>query len=153
MDLVTQAKDIVLQRGFTARGVSEGFGIFYQDSELLLALLAFCLFAWQSASQRTLTDNDQLPSTPTWHPFIIILAMQCTLMSGVQCLRAPSTTALKQSTSMRLPASSSLMANPLRTQQPCRQMHLRRGTHIAVQAAAADTATFYDYAVKVRSAS
>lgn len=114
----------------------------------MLALLAF--LPWQSASQ-TLTDNDQLPSTPTWHPFITILAMQCTLMSGVQCLRAPSTTALKQSTSMRLPASS-LIANPLRTQQACRQMHLRRGTHTAVQAAAADAATFYDYAVKVRSA-
>lgn len=77
--------------------------------------------------------------------------MQCTLMSGVQCLRAPTTAALKQSTptpSFRLPASS-LVANPLRIQQVCRQINVRRGSHTAVRAAAAGSATFYDYAVKV----
>ena len=78
--------------------------------------------------------------------------MQCTMMSGVQCLRAPSTVALKQSTcspSVRLQASS-LTTNPLRSQQACRQINVKRGSHTAVQAAAADSATFYDYAVKVR---
>ena len=80
-------------------------------------------------------------------------AMQCTMMSGVQCLRAPSTVALKQSTCspfVRLQASS-LTSNPLRSQQACRQINVNRGSHTAVRAAAADGATFYDYAVKVRT--
>lgn len=78
-------------------------------------------------------------------------SMQLTLMSGVQCLRAPSTAVLKQSScspSFRLSASS-LVTNPLRTQQTCRKLKAERGSHTAVRAAVVDSATFYDYSVKV----